>query len=178
MARWLCGDEFELIDAHGLGHWWSYSFVRSWSSSAIPVHHKTLRYRLDKIEELTGLDLTRHSERLRASIAGILGEQNADHAEILEERGTVSTTRGGGADCGLGLAERHRQLDRIVASEADAPPHRVPDRATRTTRRRRPGAAVHARFARAPSREQVASDVCRCLSSDAGQPVPSARRVR
>jgi DNA-binding PucR family transcriptional regulator len=33
------------------------------------VHHKTLRYRLDKIEELTGLDLTRHSERMRASIA-------------------------------------------------------------------------------------------------------------
>ena len=33
------------------------------------MHHKALRYRLDKIEELTGFDLTRHSERLRASIA-------------------------------------------------------------------------------------------------------------
>jgi sugar diacid utilization regulator/GAF domain-containing protein len=39
------------------------------AAQLIPVHHKTLRYRLDKIEELTGLDLTRHSERLRASIA-------------------------------------------------------------------------------------------------------------
>lgn len=39
------------------------------AAQLIPVHHKTLRYRLDKIEELTGLDLTRHSERMRASIA-------------------------------------------------------------------------------------------------------------
>lgn len=39
------------------------------AAELIPVHHKTLRYRLDKIEELTGLDLTRHSERMRASIA-------------------------------------------------------------------------------------------------------------
>lgn len=35
----------------------------------MPVHLKTLRYRLDKIEELTGLDLDRHPDRIRASIA-------------------------------------------------------------------------------------------------------------
>jgi sugar diacid utilization regulator len=33
------------------------------------VHHKTLRYRLDRIEELTSLDLRRHEDRLRADLA-------------------------------------------------------------------------------------------------------------
>lgn len=39
------------------------------AAEAMPVHHKTLRYRLDKIEELMGLDLNRHPDRIRASIA-------------------------------------------------------------------------------------------------------------
>ena len=38
-------------------------------AAALPVHHKTLRYRLDKIEELSGLHLDRHPDRIRASIA-------------------------------------------------------------------------------------------------------------
>ncbi|MDQ1565993.1 MAG: hypothetical protein QOF96_873, partial [Actinomycetota bacterium] len=33
------------------------------------VHHKTLRYRLDRIEALTSLDLRRHEDRLRADLA-------------------------------------------------------------------------------------------------------------
>jgi sugar diacid utilization regulator/GAF domain-containing protein len=33
------------------------------------VHHKTLRYRLDRIEALTGLDLRRHDDRVRADLA-------------------------------------------------------------------------------------------------------------
>lgn len=35
----------------------------------LSVHHKTLRYRLQRIQELTGLDLRRHEDRLRADIA-------------------------------------------------------------------------------------------------------------
>lgn len=33
------------------------------------IHHKTLRYRLEQIRTLTGLDLARHSDRLRADMA-------------------------------------------------------------------------------------------------------------
>jgi sugar diacid utilization regulator len=33
------------------------------------VHHKTLRYRLDRIEALTSLDLRRHEDRVRADLA-------------------------------------------------------------------------------------------------------------
>ncbi len=33
------------------------------------VHHKTLRYRLDRIRRLTGLDLSRHEDRMRADFA-------------------------------------------------------------------------------------------------------------
>jgi sugar diacid utilization regulator len=33
------------------------------------VHHKTLRYRLDRIEALTSLDLRRHDDRVRADLA-------------------------------------------------------------------------------------------------------------
>ncbi|GEL16553.1 helix-turn-helix domain-containing protein [Pseudonocardia asaccharolytica] len=33
------------------------------------VHHKTLRYRLERIRQLTGLDLTRHEDRMRADFA-------------------------------------------------------------------------------------------------------------
>ncbi len=33
------------------------------------IHHKTLRYRLDQIRTLTGLDLSRHSDRVRADLA-------------------------------------------------------------------------------------------------------------
>jgi DNA-binding PucR family transcriptional regulator len=33
------------------------------------VHHKTLRYRLERIKQLTGLDLSRHDDRMRADVA-------------------------------------------------------------------------------------------------------------
>ncbi|TCK20672.1 helix-turn-helix domain-containing protein [Pseudonocardia endophytica] len=33
------------------------------------VHHKTLRYRLERIRSLTGLDLSRHEDRMRADFA-------------------------------------------------------------------------------------------------------------
>lgn len=33
------------------------------------VHHKTLRYRLERIKQLTGLDLSRHEDRMRADLA-------------------------------------------------------------------------------------------------------------
>jgi sugar diacid utilization regulator/putative methionine-R-sulfoxide reductase with GAF domain len=33
------------------------------------VHHKTLRYRLERIKALTGLDLNRHEDRMRADVA-------------------------------------------------------------------------------------------------------------
>lgn len=33
------------------------------------IHHKTLRYRLERIKQLTGLDLNRHEDRMRADVA-------------------------------------------------------------------------------------------------------------
>ena len=33
------------------------------------MHHKTLRYRLERIRQLTGLDLARHEDRMRADFA-------------------------------------------------------------------------------------------------------------
>jgi sugar diacid utilization regulator/putative methionine-R-sulfoxide reductase with GAF domain len=33
------------------------------------IHHKTLRYRLERIQQLTGLDLRRHDDRVRADVA-------------------------------------------------------------------------------------------------------------
>ncbi|MFW0794501.1 helix-turn-helix domain-containing protein [Gordonia sp. CPCC 205515] len=33
------------------------------------IHHKTLAYRLDRIRKLTGLDLSQHSDRMRADLA-------------------------------------------------------------------------------------------------------------
>lgn len=33
------------------------------------IHHKTLRYRLERIKKLTGLDLNRHEDRMRADFA-------------------------------------------------------------------------------------------------------------
>lgn len=33
------------------------------------IHHKTLRYRLERIKQLTGLDLNRHEDRMRADLA-------------------------------------------------------------------------------------------------------------
>ena len=33
------------------------------------VHHKTLRYRLGRIQQLTGLDLGHHEDRMRADLA-------------------------------------------------------------------------------------------------------------
>jgi DNA-binding PucR family transcriptional regulator len=33
------------------------------------VHYKTMRYRLERIQQLTGLDLHRHADRVRADLA-------------------------------------------------------------------------------------------------------------
>jgi DNA-binding PucR family transcriptional regulator len=33
------------------------------------LHHNTLRYRLEQIRSLTGLDLSKHSDRVRADLA-------------------------------------------------------------------------------------------------------------
>lgn len=41
------------------------------------IHHKTMRYRLERIKELTGLDLGRHDDRMRADIALRLLQLNA-----------------------------------------------------------------------------------------------------
>lgn len=42
------------------------------------IHHKTLRYRMEKIRQLTGLDLNRHEDRMRADFALRLLQVNAD----------------------------------------------------------------------------------------------------
>lgn len=42
------------------------------------VHHKTLRYRMEKIRQLTGLDLNRHEDRMRADFALRLLQVNTD----------------------------------------------------------------------------------------------------
>ncbi|MHC1559095.1 helix-turn-helix domain-containing protein [Actinomycetospora sp. C-140] len=42
------------------------------------VHHKTLRYRLERIKQLTGLDLARHDDRMRADVALRLLQLNSD----------------------------------------------------------------------------------------------------
>jgi sugar diacid utilization regulator/putative methionine-R-sulfoxide reductase with GAF domain len=42
------------------------------------VHHKTLRYRLERIKALTGLDLSRHDDRMRADVALRLLQLNGD----------------------------------------------------------------------------------------------------
>ncbi len=44
------------------------------------VHHKTLRYRLERIKSLTGLDLSRHDDRMRADVALRLLQLNGDGA--------------------------------------------------------------------------------------------------
>ena len=46
------------------------------------IHHKTLRYRLERIKQLTGLDLSRHEDRMRADVAlRLLQVSGADEAE-------------------------------------------------------------------------------------------------
>lgn len=40
------------------------------------MHHKTLRYRLERIRQLTGLDLSRHEDRMRADFAQRLLQVN------------------------------------------------------------------------------------------------------
>jgi len=60
------------------------------AAARLYVHHKTLRYRLERIKELTGLDLARHPDRMRADLALRLldvtetardGEQTTGRAE-------------------------------------------------------------------------------------------------
>lgn len=50
------------------------------------VHHKTLRYRLGRIQQLTGLDLGHHEDRMRADLALRLLQVNAG----LDEENTLS----------------------------------------------------------------------------------------
>lgn len=46
------------------------------------IHHKTLRYRLERIKQLTGLDLGRHEDRMRADFAlRLLQVSGADEPE-------------------------------------------------------------------------------------------------
>jgi DNA-binding PucR family transcriptional regulator/putative methionine-R-sulfoxide reductase with GAF domain len=45
------------------------------------VHHKTLRYRLERIRQLTGLDLSRHEDRMRADFALRLLQVNQTAAD-------------------------------------------------------------------------------------------------
>jgi sugar diacid utilization regulator/putative methionine-R-sulfoxide reductase with GAF domain len=46
------------------------------------VHHKTLRYRLERIKQLTGLDLSRHEDRMRADFALRLLQVNGGGEEL------------------------------------------------------------------------------------------------
>jgi DNA-binding PucR family transcriptional regulator len=50
------------------------------ASEKLFVHHKTLRYRLERIKQLTGLDLSRHDDRMRADVALRLLQLNGDPA--------------------------------------------------------------------------------------------------
>ncbi|MCW0212735.1 MAG: helix-turn-helix domain-containing protein [Pseudonocardia sp.] len=59
------------------------------ASERLFVHHKTLRYRLERIRQLTGLDLSRHEDRMRADFALRLLQVNEGAAdEPAEETGT------------------------------------------------------------------------------------------
>ena len=51
------------------------------ASERLFVHHKTLRYRLDRIHKLTGLDLSRHEDRMRADFALRLLQVNRTEPE-------------------------------------------------------------------------------------------------
>ena len=46
------------------------------------VHHKTLRYRLGRIQQLTGLDLGHHEDRMRADLALRLLQVNVGLEEV------------------------------------------------------------------------------------------------
>lgn len=46
------------------------------------IHHKTMRYRMEKIRQLTGLDLSRHEDRMRADFALRLLQVSADAAAV------------------------------------------------------------------------------------------------
>ncbi len=41
------------------------------------IHHKTMRYRLERIEKLTGLDLRSHEDRVRVDLALKINEMMA-----------------------------------------------------------------------------------------------------
>lgn len=43
--------------------------VQRLAAERLFIHHKTLRYRLEQIRQLTGLDLNRHEDRMRADFA-------------------------------------------------------------------------------------------------------------
>lgn len=53
------------------------------------VHHKTLRYRLDRIRRLTGLDLSRHEDRMRADFALRLLQVNRCDPEVVAGEGLM-----------------------------------------------------------------------------------------
>jgi sugar diacid utilization regulator/putative methionine-R-sulfoxide reductase with GAF domain len=48
------------------------------------VHHKTMRYRMEKIRQLTGLDLAHHEDRMRADFALRLLQVSSDAAAVGE----------------------------------------------------------------------------------------------
>jgi sugar diacid utilization regulator/putative methionine-R-sulfoxide reductase with GAF domain len=52
------------------------------AAESLFIHHKTLRYRLEQIKQLTGLDLSRHEDRMRADFAlRLLQVSGADETE-------------------------------------------------------------------------------------------------
>jgi sugar diacid utilization regulator/GAF domain-containing protein len=50
------------------------------------IHHKTMRYRMEKIRQLTGLDLARHEDRMRADFALRLLQVNTETSRPATER--------------------------------------------------------------------------------------------
>jgi DNA-binding PucR family transcriptional regulator len=52
------------------------------ASERLFIHHKTLRYRLEQIKQLTGLDLSRHDDRVRADVALRLQQLDAPEDQL------------------------------------------------------------------------------------------------
>ncbi|WP_300008732.1 helix-turn-helix domain-containing protein [Pseudonocardia sp.] len=63
------------------------------------IHHKTLRYRLERIKQLTGLDLSRHEDRMRADFAlrllQVSGSDDPGTGEGLDLIGRPGAARSG-----------------------------------------------------------------------------------
>jgi sugar diacid utilization regulator len=59
------------------------------ASERLYIHHKTMRYRLDRIQQLTGLNLAHHDDRVRADFALRLLQVHETEAESTSEAPTV-----------------------------------------------------------------------------------------